>query len=277
DARAARAAWAAWDACLENRVGINRAIWWSVYEHIRGVRDEEIEKALGVWLPCVDAYEAGLWLFWVLEGEVVAVPRPAMLFAGDQLHCESGPAVHWPGGEAYYYLHGVRVAKEIVETPATLLDPRVILKEENAEVRREVVRKVGVERVLSALGAERVESREIVLPARAGLAYDAAAGGFVEGFYPEQRLPYELLLLDLGDGRRRPYLKMLNPSVPGVYHVEGVGGECRSVMDALHWRKPLAMQAIPVSDDGDDWWQQGDVYIWPSGAKSLKPLPAVLT
>ena len=46
---------------------------------------------------------------------------------------------------------------------------------------------------------------------------------------------YELLLLDLGDKRNRPYLKMLNPSI-GTWHVEGVHPDCATVEQALNWR-----------------------------------------
>ncbi|MCY3018341.1 MAG: hypothetical protein NTW87_04815 [Planctomycetota bacterium] len=43
------------------------------------------------------------------------------------------------------------------------------------------------------------------------------------------------LLLDLGDRRMRPYLKMLNPSI-GTWHVEGVTPSCTTVLEALAWR-----------------------------------------
>jgi hypothetical protein len=43
------------------------------------------------------------------------------------------------------------------------------------------------------------------------------------------------LLLNLGDGRNRPYLKMINPSI-GTYHIEGVHPECKTVKEALIWR-----------------------------------------
>ena len=170
----------------------------------------EIDRLVGIWLPMLDAFEAGLWLYWITPSEVVVVPRPVLHLRGDQLHREDGPAVHWPDGERYYFLNGVRVTREIVETPATVLDPRLILHEENAEVRREIVRKVGIERVCAGLGARTVSR---------------------EG-------DYELLLLDLQDGRRRPFLKMLNPSI-GVYHVEGVHPDCKTVRQALAWRNGL--------------------------------------
>lgn len=51
----------------------------------------------------------------------------------------------------------------------------------------------------------------------------------------DQEGDYELLLLDLGDDRRRPYLKMPNPSI-GTWHVEGVHPDCQTVTQALTWR-----------------------------------------
>jgi hypothetical protein len=104
-------------------------------------------------------------------------------------------------------LNGVKVTEEIVMTPSAALDPHLLLKEKNAEVRREIVRKVGIDRVVIDLGAK----------------------------VADRQGDYELLLLDLGDKRNRPYLKMLNPSI-GTWHVEGVHPDCATVEQALNWR-----------------------------------------
>ena len=139
---------------------------------------------------------------------MIALTRPAIKLNGLQLHSDSGPAVYWPdSGQQYYFLNDVHVPKEIVETPGRELDPRLMLREQNAQVRREIVRKIGIERICRELAATCLD--------RQG--------------------DYELLLLDLQDGRMRPYLKMKNPSV-GVYHIEGVAPECRTVAEALAWR-----------------------------------------
>lgn len=87
------------------------------------------------------------------------------------------------------------------------IDPRIILTEYNVDVRREIVRKIGIERVCSVLGAKCIDK---------------------EG-------NYELLVLYLKDGVRRPFLKMLNPSI-GVYHIEGVHPSSATVKQALKWR-----------------------------------------
>src|SRR6185503_5503566 len=49
-----------------------------------------------VLAPFVDAYEAGLWLFWITEEKIVALQRPRLQVEARQLHCADGPAVSWP-------------------------------------------------------------------------------------------------------------------------------------------------------------------------------------
>jgi hypothetical protein len=157
-----------------------------------------------------------------------------------------------------YYLNGCNMPKEYVMTPAEQLDPREILSILNVQVRAEFIRKVGLERVWAKM-AEVVDIWQ---------EYEL---GIIE------MAPYDesgRLVNDAGYG---VYLKMHNPSVPEIWHIEGVGPECTTVAEALHWRKPHAMRQIPVADDGEEWFQQGDVCIWPEEAKSLQPFPSKLT
>ncbi|MCA1816016.1 MAG: hypothetical protein LC746_06340, partial [Acidobacteria bacterium] len=165
--------------------------WWRA--------DTPLQRAtcklrLRVTRNLLDAYEAGLWQFWVTRTQTIALPRPALVLRDGRLHCETAPAVSWRASDQRYFcLNGVRVSEEIATTPAARLDPRLILSERNAEVRREIIRKIGIERVCAELNARCVDAQG----------------------------DYELLLLDLQDGRVRPFLKMRNPSAPGVYHIEG--------------------------------------------------------
>lgn len=108
--------------------------------------------------------------------------------------------------------------KEYAVTPWDKLDPHCVLKETNAEVRRELVRKIGIERVVEKLGAEVVDKEE----------------------------GYELLLLDIGDGNKRPYLKMINPST-GTYHIEGVPPGTETVKAAITWRNQTDEKPTSIS------------------------------
>ncbi len=123
------------------------------------------------------------------------------------LHCETGPAIRFKDDFSLWILNGVRMKKEHVETPWDKIDIYSVIKETNLEVRRELVRKVGMERLITELGAKTIDT---------------------EG-------DYELLELNIGDGNRRPYLKMKNPSI-GVWHVEGVPPNTKTVKEALVFR-----------------------------------------
>lgn len=136
-------------------------------------------------------------------------------FKDKKLHNETGPAIKYNDGFCVYALNGVRVTKELVETPWDALDPNIMLKERNAEVRREIVRKIGIERVIEKLGAEVIDKDKKQV---AGVEHE-----------------YELLLFDIGNDNKCPYLKMINPSI-GTYHIEGVHPDCKTVSDALAWR-----------------------------------------
>jgi hypothetical protein len=125
-------------------------------------------------------------------------------------HNETGPFCRWRDGSALYALNGVRVPRWLVETPAEQIDPTAFAKEANVEVRREIVRKIGVERLCQKLGSKML---------------DKSADGM-----------YELHLVPLGaEVGEWPYLKMRNPSI-GVYHMEAVSQECRTVQQALNFR-----------------------------------------
>ena len=117
-------------------------------------------------------------------------------------------ALSYLDGWGIYALNGVRMKADYVLTPAEQLKPSVILAETNAEVRRELLRKVGIERFLSA-------AKHKVLNTQGN---------------------YSLLSIELSPAiRDARYLKMVNPSV-GCWHVEGVAPECDTVQEAINWR-----------------------------------------
>jgi len=213
-----------------------------------------MREVLGVIITVpLEAYEATLQVgpMWPLEKCIVVSRKSNSVSRNDakQLHRDGGPAVEYRDGNSVWCLNGVRVSQHIAETRAELLDPKLALAENNVEIRREIIRKVGIERLLQVTDHKVLDT------------------------WGE----YKLLELRLSEEvPAAKYLKMTNPSL-GVYHVEGVSDECRTVKAALNFRKPEAMKAIPVSEDGEAWFQQGDVCVWPADAKTLKELPDKLT
>lgn len=86
------------------------------------------EHHLDFWLPFVDAYEAGLWYFWITEAEVIALSRPTLRLNEGRLHAESGPAISWPGREQeFFFLNGVRVPREPAEPASDKLNAQRVI------------------------------------------------------------------------------------------------------------------------------------------------------
>jgi hypothetical protein len=154
----------------------------------------------------------------MLNGVCFASERPCEINLKEgRLHSEKGMSISYPSGWGLYCLNGIRVPKEIVMTPAEKLDAQLVLKEQNAEIRREIVKKIGLLRLLKELNAKTIDAWK----------------------------NYELLMLDLGDGRNRPYLKMINPSTRTI-HVEGVEPGIKTVRHALAWRNGLEKFIEPI-------------------------------
>ena len=128
------------------------------------------------------------------------------------LHNDNSPAFE-SGEDKFYFLHGLYIVGEdeikMFKTPPEKLDPQEILAIRNADLRREMIRKKGIEQVLDGLFHRVIDTFE----------------------------NYSLIQVILGTDTRNAcnYLKMLNPSI-GVWHMEGVPNNLRTVRDALLWR-----------------------------------------
>jgi hypothetical protein len=190
--------------------GNHEAHWLSFYEFFLREVGLDCVKKIENFIEA--AKRMGWWLPY--NTHVFCCERPDAIEKKEDgsLHCESGPAISFRDGVQIFFLNGVKVTKELVMTPAMELDPGIILREDNAEVRREIVRKIGVERMCEKLNAEVIDKGK-----------DHAGQ------------PCELILLDIGDGNKRPYIKLINPSI-GTYHVEGVETGIDTVEKALTWR-----------------------------------------
>jgi hypothetical protein len=145
--------------------------------------------------------------------------RPVILNLNEknQLHSYTQPALSFKDGYSLWYSNGVRMEKDYILTPAEKLDPKLILKEKNAEVRAQLIKKIGINKAIKKLGAKSIEKNNI----------------------------YELLNFDIIDGTFRPYLKMINPSTK-EFHVEGVHPDCNTIEKALAWRNRINVYKEPL-------------------------------
>jgi hypothetical protein len=141
--------------------GAVRALGWiaAAAMNPRGITSLFVARCLRIYRPFIAAYEAGLWLFWVLEDSVLAVARPALKTVEGQLHCADGPAVAWPGGARYFFWRGVRVPEKVILAPDRIMGPE-ILAERNLEVQRVMLERFGYDRLILETGAESIHTDE---------------------------------------------------------------------------------------------------------------------
>ncbi len=131
-----------------------------------------------VWLPFLEAYQAGLWMFWVVDNAIISCPRPILRTVNNRLHAEFHPAVSWPGGAQYWFWHGFQATEELIrERPQELLPHildqldfqlrrtvrdrqatlRRILREPDSETRRILIETYGWEQFLRDSGARVID------------------------------------------------------------------------------------------------------------------------
>lgn len=182
--------------------------WTAFYDFMQRIGVEfDKDWQFDAWKDFVT--KSGVFATVFCENVAFVCIRPCSVHlttAGD-MHNDKGMAIEWRDGYGEYFLNGVSVEESLVTTSADKIDPAILLKENNAEIRREIVRKIGMERIVAKLGAAVLDKQG----------------------------DYELLLLDLQDGRKREFLKMLNPSI-GVWHIEGVPMGTSTVKAALTFR-----------------------------------------
>lgn len=112
-----------------------------------------------------------------------------------------------------FYKEGDRelfLPRWVVKRGIENLTAQDLFRTKNAEIRRLIISKVGgIGQGLKDLNATTLDTRG----------------------------DYKLLLVDLRDGRECKYLSMKNPSVAGAEHIEGIHPACKTVQDALNFRR----------------------------------------
>lgn len=180
--------------------------WFSFYEFLKnevGISFSN-EKEYNAFKDCQKYGMA----FPLDELCIVCQPPTIIKKNENGLHCPDGPALSYNGDNEIYALNGVSMPKEYVLTAAENITAEMVMKETNVEIRRELLRKVGIERILNDLPHKVLDT----------------VGN------------YELYSLDLSDELKNcKYLKMTNPSV-GCFHLEGIEPSVNTVAEALKWR-----------------------------------------
>jgi hypothetical protein len=137
--------------------GSHDAPWLAFYRYFHDVCGlvEQTRALAGMWEI---AESAGWWLphehiCWVSE-------RHNVLRLDDRgrLHSDNGPACAYPDGWGVYAWHGLRLppGQEWIVDDPDRITPETIMSEDNAEIKRVMVERMGYERFVSDLSAERV-------------------------------------------------------------------------------------------------------------------------
>lgn len=189
--------------------------WSSLYDYMESVLGCDINPIWKIW-----AKISFVGPTWFLDKFCIVSDRPKEVHLKDGiLHRDGGPAICYRDNFSVWCLNGIRVSQELSETPTRQLDViKHVIKTQNVEVRREAVRKIGVERIYSELGGKILDQKD----------------------------DYELVELDIGDGRKRPYLKMKNPSL-GIWHLEGIHPDINTVDKAIQWRNQSDQKPIMLT------------------------------
>lgn len=124
-----------------------------------------------------------------------------------RLHADGKPALKYKGDFCLWSLNGIIVSQEIAETPASKLSPKLVLSEKNVQVRSEILKKIGAEKVIKELDSILIEQSS-------------------DGVYFLYSVPLDSDVTAM-------YLKMKNPST-GEWHFECVEGN--TIKEALAWR-----------------------------------------
>jgi hypothetical protein len=196
---------------------------FSFYDYMINVVGVELPKDLEakyyVWQRT-----SALWGIYPLETLTVVCKKPLEVHLNEEkvLHRDGGPALVF-GGEGdfkVYALNGVSVPEYLVVTPSHQIDINLYNKEQNADVKAEFVRKVGIESFLK-LG-KKLDSFE---------NYDQEENSW---WWKSEYELWDMKKL-FPSLESAPFLKMVNQTTK-IFHMEGVPPECKDLKAAIKSR-----------------------------------------
>lgn len=119
-------------------------------------------KHYAAYYPLLEAFENGCIFAWYSPSRVKYITRPIRLLTdvSGRPHNESGPAVTYWDGTAYYYWHGTHVPMTVITTPVEKIDAQRIMLEENIENRRVLLERWGEENLIKGLNLRAVDHHD---------------------------------------------------------------------------------------------------------------------
>lgn len=196
---------------------------FSFYDYMIEEVGVEIDKDLYAKYKTWEA-TSKLGYIYPLADITIVSEKPTTIHLNENniAHCDGKPAIEYAGyGDLkIWILNGVRVPQWLAETSAEKLDLEEYAKLSNADVKGEFVRKVGIECFLEK--GKIIDSYKNYEPHCPPL-WEASQYEIVDMSVMFDALDYA------------PYLKMVNQTT-GIFHMEGVSPNCRTISEALKER-----------------------------------------
>ena len=199
-------------------------MWASFPAYAEGMRD--VLKLTDLF--CWGKYEA--WEECAKEGSFRVIhekfcivsdfPAEIHVNAQNRPHCSTGPSHRWRDGFSIYHLNGVRVPEWLVMTSAERIDLQKALDEKNTDVQREIIRKIGPERMMKKLNAKTID----------------------EADDPKTGYHYTLKEMKIGSNVNRKYLWFEHASMKGVFYAKPVPPETKKALHGRAWILSLVEQ-----------------------------------
>jgi hypothetical protein len=147
---------------LNNILGGHHWCAWEVFyrfcEEIGVKYAEKDSELLDLWLH----QSRHLHWWFPYDGIALASERYTVckVDAESRLHNPAGQAIGYGDGWGIWAWHGVRVDQRVIEQPETI-SAKEILAEQNTEVRRVMMERIGMERFLGEAGAKQIHTHEM--------------------------------------------------------------------------------------------------------------------
>jgi hypothetical protein len=168
------------------------------------------EKELMQLNGFVDIANAAFW-WWPYEEVCIISERPIELHLNEKLqkHADLKAAISFADGYKLFYLNDIEMPENIVLTPSEKIDPKLALDEKNTDVQREIIRKIGYDKMLKACNAKIIE---LWTDPKTGLEYTMRHMKF--GAIDRRCLCYE------------------HASMPGIFYAKNVIPEAKNILQA---------------------------------------------
>ena len=156
---------------------------------------------------------------YTFENIVFVCEKPQKLYLNDRglLHKDGDMGLRYTDGYGLWMLNGIAVPEWLVKTDADKIDPQKALTEKNVDIQREIIRKVGADRVLKASNAKKLNQYK-----------DA-----------KTKLTYSLYHMKLNDNLDRKYLYFEHASMKGVFYAQPVPPETNKAVHGLAWMRSM--------------------------------------